>query len=547
MTEKILIPSLPDTMSIEIAKHAIGESKSLLRILQEFEKLELLYKNSNPKPSTEFMTKNIWQFIFKTLGLQMPDPLPPSNISFFNGMFEFMFSALRSSAGYWRYYVVEQRKDNNTVELLNVRRDIVKTIPGNHWRSTDNYLLVVHASGDRSTVITAFASRKAGVITEAEGIITFDDKAVLLDVAETVIGLIISVRVSGKTNVYNLKNSQIVVIPYKTDIRLSRFTGLGYTGYYSNDRLISYLDQHSAQVKVEWNGKPIIGGSGTTNAKFRGGVVIKSTNALGIDLLKLSLFSGGGGNYYCKTTNDVSDVLWTTMKNYQLGMDSFLVDSTKVVDLYSGMTVLDLYSLADDPEKTLINGFTRKEDDSGYYIWLNEENTGYSLKKNVLQYLRSKGIDTKRLIDEPLYLPELWMDDKISLTPAENVHSYYNKAREFISEYTIDDPLPVYSMYSLYPYYHRRMTGQNVLVIALTKDYVTVLGYSLAGHRVHRRYNIGELSTMKQKYGRSLLYIDLSDIGLISVIYTWMTLFLSSLEYIKANRDTKIDMIDTDT
>lgn len=107
---------------------------------------------------------------------------------------------------------------------------------------------------------------------------------------------------------------------------------------------------------------------------------------------------------------------------------------------------------------------------------------------------------------------------------------------------------PVFSIYSLYPYFHYKMTGANVLVITVSPGQVDrfyVSGYSRCGRRIfdeHSKNLLRNRAALIGLYSQdSFLFYDNET---KDVIYQWECEFLFNKNYTASNRYQRILMID---
>lgn len=94
---------------------------------------------------------------------------------------------------------------------------------------------------------------------------------------------------------------------------------------------------------------------------------------------------------------------------------------------------------------------------------------------------------------------------------------------------------PVYSHKSLYPYFHKLMTGKNIIVASFfRRNKARLIGYSASGHRVSRDIdNPARVTDI-------LLPLDSYE---YAPQFIWISVFLKNKEYIDGDRDKKLRLI----
>lgn len=560
--------AITDNVSIDIVKATLSEKRSLSELLRGFRSLETYTTEGKKEAGYSLLTKDVWQFIFNSLDLTAPHIPPPRSISAFNGLFQFMVNKNRSSIDkFWRYYSIL----HTTYHTLNFFDNTGHSISNNTltsvtgYETTSKYLVTFGPSKTQNMyIISAYTShgpKNLKLLAQVE-----TDSISDLDIAETVDGLIVIHSTPKRfISIYRLIGNELKFIRQDgqfsnvaEDIAIAVpttsyiFSGLGYTGYYARGRIRSYKDEPDRIVSFKSVGKvpkPTI----ESGIKLYMLFYSVSTDGVGVDVIGFKAKDTDELTYlFCKTELGTVRVLWSTDEKPMQIIDSFVIYPNKVVDILTGDVLMTLEGIKNNADESIIEGVTRKDDGTGYYLWLNYENTNYGTRLSIMNYLQKSAVDTKELFFDYEPLPETQMHLGATGNEEALIRLYYDEASGFIEGYSIlterslDLPFPVYSFYSLYPYYHYIKTQQRVLVIAFDHafDYFKVIGYSIAGHRISESYSINafDVTELNIKFP-NLLYINTKNTGLVDLVYRWITEYLQDFNYINASKEDKMAMI----
>lgn len=248
----------------------------------------------------------------------------------------------------------------------------------------------------------------------------------------------------------------------------------------------------------------------------------------------------------CKTKAQVFTVLWSTTEIHTAIVDDLMVYPSKVRDLMTGDVLMDLSNYSLDLTVPIILGITYKPNKSGYFIWLNKSNTASELLWETSERLKKDGLSLGQLKQMPVTLPE-----KRLIAVGNILDSYMDSLKQQLPSYDSSMPFAVLSYYSLFPYYFRLKTGRNALVLAFQSSLpntIAVIGYNRGSHRTSKRYSLINLSDALTKiYQRhrpeEFLYANRLSSTDLSIVTSWIKLFLANDAYIAGSRDDKIRLI----
>lgn len=523
----------PDNV-IEIVSQAIGASKSIPEIFDAVSSVESLYSQSwearvGKRNVPEFMNDGLRTSIRGKLGLRVPGSLPPEKISKYDGILQFML-ATENIDSFWAYYLI--KTNDNALRILNSHGHTVYTMNGSYLGQSNKYLLIYNADNIKIEALSYNSKKQIYIVASMDSVVSTP-----LMISESKDGLVIGFTTEfDNLHVYLLIDNNFVRIVFTHSPESSEI--LGYTGYYIEDTVHSYVTAMTYPVYIEGS-----------ESVFNQSSEIVSDNGMGIDIITIN--ESSTDILYCKTNNGVSTVLWSSELHYDISScDSIIASETQVKDIFTGRDLIDTENIVLEQELKVIKGVTKKEDDSGYYIWLHQNNIKYEVIQALVDYLKSIRFDTRELIGV-IPLPETGLEHISFGSPANVVRTYSRYIGNFITSYDTTHlnryPFAVYSFYSLYPYFHYMMTGKYTLVMAFnphSRDF-KIIGYSKSGHRKHHTYALDSfnLAQLEEIYGDSLLFFDSSQAA-IDLAYRWINNFIDSKDYRNADRETKIRMID---
>lgn len=201
---------------------------------------------------------------------------------------------------------------------------------------------------------------------------------------------------------------------------------------------------------------------------------------------------------YCEGKLGEISVKWRT-KNFIQEIDNFIVAPNSVHLLKDGKNIIS-------HENITIQGLTFNKEENGFYLWY---------KFSIENIPEEKYFNIER-----------------NATDEEIMESYIPKIPDYHKKY----PTPVFSILSLYPYFHYIKTGEYILIPAIDPSIpnIMIIGYNKKGHR--------RLRAIKN-VDRILEYPGMISPKNNSLFISWIRNFLNNKKYISATMKEKIEMI----
>lgn len=258
---------------------------------------------------------------------------------------------------------------------------------------------------------------------------------------------------------------------------------------------------------------------------------------------------------FCTVENSAFSIMWKLEKdNYWEHrcfsiLDFLLILDNEVRDIKTGKRLCHILDERRIGKRT-IAGVSRKNDGTGYFIWLDPKTSKYSVLWQVYSQLGSTVKSLPFPCESPFSFP--WY----------NIHAAFIRRSWALTRYfsfgfkSSDTPFEVFSRYSLFPYYYRLCTSRSILVIVFDSDEpeaIYVIGYSQKNHRVFKRYSVtwkhngiyeieeAVLDRIYNDFDKYLFLLKSQIQG--EVILDWIFKFLMSDDYYRATREVKIEMI----
>lgn len=376
--------TLPSDIIFEIISNVLGDTKSITKIFEAVRTVRALYTARNVPKS---MVQRIRDLVRIKLDLKPSIHTPPKQISACDGIIQLMYTDLISIYACWRYYIIGHEYYDSEVLFINAHGIVIHRIDtGIVLHMTNKYMAI--AVDNKVEVYSSDRSDRVFKIGEISASANRDD---VINMSESMYGLMVSIATQGKFHIYRFDETVGFKLLKTEDHDEGSECFLGHMKYYIQKTAKPYLDGQEHALKLKLCGSDV----DLTNSIDS----IRCDNSNGIDEIRIDRH---GIVYFCETVNDCSNVLWyfdPISYLYDI-IDSLSICSKSVVDLFTGKGLFPIHECAIDLDIPIIKGVTKKEDDSGYYIWLNSFNTHDRFKAMILEYLHSIHSDTNNLIDE---------------------------------------------------------------------------------------------------------------------------------------------------
>lgn len=509
-----MLPNQPIEIVKNIVRQGINDTTSIKEARATADKINL--GSRNKIPGNELRDLILDSFGFKRLNISSP-------ILIEDGFFEISYQETWFYT--WNEYIltIEDTKAES-MAIRDAKGKILLKIKAIDHAKTLNYIIFLSEDGGYSL----YKSTESGIVEIITSNLGINASYISTDIVEAsnnsiYLGfhsndIVIVKKYDGKklSDFFLTKDGETKFFykneEEKTEIMI-KYHGLGYRGLYAGGSLYSY------DAYIE------------TPTVFDEDMIFKveSTNNLGIDRI---ITTGIDMNIFMKDNKE----LWRIENTEGVSGDAcyiFYILDEKIYDLKSGDLLLSVDEFIYNKEEfsddqDVIIGISLKEDKSGYYVWINSEILKYKYKMHALNLRGTNSLRNIPPMPEILFHP-------IAANPLVAIKSYYKNMKE---PYKKGKGMPfIVSEYSLYPYYHKLITGENILVKAKEEygDKYYVSGYSVKGHRIFREYQ------NNTKYKNFLIYSE--DSKLIRIIYGWFVYFLNDVIYLDATREDKIEMV----
>lgn len=500
---------------------------------------QLIYYNNNkiqgitnPYPLADDV---LYRQILKIIGQRAPDVA--TAISKYSGYFQCMYNDITHADDYWAYYLINGEK--NTLNILDIDGTVVKTF--NYARVgyiSSNYIMIE----DNPFTEIFKPSPDLKEIEEIGRIRVLPSKYEVL--SETIEGPMAVID--------DIEGNQVHYLVYtfgkegKKRITMNSETqGIGYLGYYANNSFYhpypkGYTNERFGEDKNPPVANVVVKGISEEledqlkSLKY----TVECTNTYGVSIFNFR--NPADIRLFCRNENNdgaVFNVLWTSKDEHQMIIDGLVVYGDRIVDIITGSILYNLscYS-ANRDIRSIINGVTRKADGTGYYIWLDKRILALEVQWEIYKSFK----EPVKFSESSVPLPDMY----VSIV----ADRYYDLARTYAPAYVIGNEFPVYSRYSLYPYFHFLMTGKPILVIALTsynKNILTVIGYNNTYHRVFKEYQLykvgGIITNVYEDFDGT--FFTINNANERGLVIQWIENFIANHIYIDANREDKVSMI----
>lgn len=397
----------------------------------------------------------------------------------------------------WNKYIILE-----STALHDDKGNIILESEADFYAKTLNYIVFISKDGKCSL----YKSTKSGIVLVITSNLGFIIPHMEIDIVEASDGSVYFAIYHGIAIIKKYDGKELSDLPLskegKTEIS-TKYLGLGYHGIYAG----KFFYPYDTFIK--------------TPAGYNEDMIsrIISDNNFGIDIFRMSDMT----SIFMKDNKE----LWRIKdpEGTYVISQMFYISNNKVYDLRTGDQLLDISKFISRSTNAIID-ISLKGDKTGYYVWVKSDVLNYEYK---LQVIKLRGTNPLRIDPQ---MPETPFYPSIT-SHGVTIKDYYDDINE---PYKTEGTPFVVSKYSLYPYYHKLLIGENILVKGKGEDeeyYVT--GYSTTGHRIFRRYQ------PHTKYNNFFIYSE--DPKIRQIIYNWLAYFLSDNNYIVAAREEKINII----
>lgn len=356
--ETTRIEKLPSDIFSNILDKLISLPSTLGGIIETISPILEVYGGSIEKI---IENSSIWLIITEKLKISIsPYPSPPQLISRYNGLLETKyFTDPRPFICYKEYRIITEEEEFIFLDNYNKKYVIEKPYFYQQIDCTDEYLMIEEHTGDLKIEIWKDAPWKS-------------DKVVDIEVKESsyVDYFYVYLQEAYKGTLLICVMNDDIEYKYISNIKKSMFIGrpdkIGYYGIY---------ERHGGKLMIKGHpSREVILPLETYNLEFYG-------SHRGIDILRDTI---GGVFYVYDSLSD--EFLWGFDENPSFVWD-FIYCENWVRDLRTGIILFNPRDYGSNA--VFIKGITRKEDNSGFYVWIHKD----ELRNDVIE-----AIDRRELI-----------------------------------------------------------------------------------------------------------------------------------------------------
>lgn len=500
---------------VQILDAGLGaKGKSIGEVLDLLHGIEVIYYSINSKfrNTVPFVNERILKLMMSYLGfnlkIRVPSPLSTTRLW---GVLQLNHLGVESYRP-WGYYLLKSDEVIPLLKIFNLEGDCILGIPSIMHIVKGYYLIVLTDLISHYEIFVYYCNPKTSIIESMGKIVNM-----------------------GTINYVELFNSDRIHIHITN-------SGDGIS-------MDSYLIWYNEKIRM-WTKQ--IRNVIFDNFDIKDYNYVISTMGYGIDIVLISK-DEIRETLFCAQKSEGHLIVKWKHEDYPIDiLDYIVIFHNKVYDLVTGKLLIDVsrYRIFIDDDN-IISGVTRIPDNTGYYLWLNTGNTYYEILFSIEDRLKSEGKYNEIIHGEELKgYPEVSFRIGARDPRETNMSIYYTNAKIYIPEYNYDLPFPVYSVYSLFPYFYYRCTGKYGLVIIIDKifeDRIIVHGYSINGKRIFRKYLLRTISETLEKaysdFGKSnFIFLTSENENILDKWYSFM-LSKDSGSYIASNKEDKIKMI----
>lgn len=501
------LDSLPIDLKKQLVKDTIEGHCSVREAIRTAENLNSVFEE-------KISSDAIIQAAIEGMGFKAIRNKSP--IFYMNGLFELSYNDTLSVYKYWSYYLIERTKSG--VNFFDDTGKLIKSIDGEICSFSLNYILIKEKfdlslyKSENTHLKLVIQNYRFFVAPPAFGPVR---EYFLIETYWGYLVLVL-VMINGRVRVLKVVDEIFVEILaslrdmyfYNLDTENPKhgnkifFHGAGKMGIYYDSQLLSYENHIS-----------------TLENKIDDDMFTITSTACGAEII-----TTGRKILVAEAHPKGLKILYHLERNAKI-FEKFTVDEKKIYDLKTGELIADVSNNTHHSDHPIL-GITLKSDQTGYNIWENSEIIKFNIKEEIIKF---RGFsDLRPSLPFPENSVEIIEDGE-----GEEILQYFSHYEyELYADDVSDIPFPVFSLYSLFPYYYKLMTGENICVIfhsPVIHSYI--LGYNEKGHRVFREGNDAP----------NLLYCNKDN---EEIIKYWINDFLEDEIYLKESRDGKIKLIE---
>lgn len=353
--------SIPIEIFIEIIQNILDSMISLGQMMQAMRGCQILYNHMYPEADPKsFKSRYMWALILSKLGQRIMPVFPPKEISAYSGLFELAYA----------YTKICSNKSKYSWNKYRIYKDIV----GNRYMMLENTGQAHYIYNSISISNRYFMNIKHDTISihtdtpwNSDHLIffhKFDGKRINSScIMEIVDGLLIEID----QQVFYLDPIDKSFKEIYSEFDHKR---IGSGGYYSENSMISYRTGETVPV-------PISGCFRIANVCIAG---VPGYDILLLDDAREIVYDSMKAEV--KWTTVISDVSTEDI------IDSLLFGGKEIRDLYTGQILLNIEAVGGQS----IVGVTRKDDRTGYFVWLD----GNNLSNKTRDMIRRSFLEQRR-------------------------------------------------------------------------------------------------------------------------------------------------------
>lgn len=530
---------------VQILESGLGvQGKSLGQVLEILEKVEDIYYAmvSKDKKIPAFVNDKVLKIITSYLGF-IPMKRYRSSLSTLRlwGILQMNYTSFERRQYPWGYYLIEvsEEGEDQDIAIKDLSGNVIMEITCVLFKIQGYYLMVLENYEEQFKIHIYHCDPKTAIIKTIERIKNmyvsdymniFENNRINVHLTSSGLNISIASTFNSYVYTYDKEGKGELVSSAVYELRVGNHGGIGYDSYYEDGMTIfTNLDTTRYKYKI-------------TTAGY--GITIVMLTDIEDEEQTLTAF--------CTAQDTALTMIWQHKSHPTDILDYLVIFPDEVCDLITGRSLMDVSGYGDYIDSYhILKGATRKPDNTGYYIWLDGEEVGYEILFSIQEELKKEGKWNNIMYNKIESFPEMHFAQRASFPGETDMDRYYWNAKVHIQEYDKTMPFPVYTHYSLFPYFYYKCTGKYVLTLVISKyskNKVIVCGYSKKGNRTFRKYALKDIYNTLQRiyddFGKdSFVFLPAND---KFVLDTWFSLLttMGKDSYIEGNREDKVRMID---
>lgn len=485
---------------VDIMEHSFDKSQyqslgTLMRTVKEYENI---YYESRTKGVSipPFINRRVMSIVAKRLGFKLALNAVCRPAGDYWGLLQYNYVDDTHNYKYWGYHLLQldPSKENKQLVMRDNYGNFINIIKYDYIQTTSKYLLI-----EKEGTTNIFSYDSSQNIVD-EGMIS----GRIIRVYESITSkgpVLMDIRSTVETFV-NIKENK----HWKRFFMVRNGT-VGYDVFYGQqlDESVDFIPLESIKF-VGLNASEIKDYDFIVISRGYGIEVVVFTETFRTKIVLIA---------FCTAVKNILTVVWSSRETYQSITDFLVVFKHQIRDLITGDVLCDLTNhYTGFTSAQIICGVTKKQDHTGYYIWLDKSDIMSDIRWEIYQQLKREGINNGQIISTTPEFPETRISIKRKKDNA--INQYLKYAHRTFTNYDLTMPFPMLSIYTLYPYFHKLATGNNILVLVIPRVFdktLVVLGYNKNGHRTYKRYYAGDINSALQNIYKShsndqLLFFD---------------------------------------